>query len=890
MDDKPQPHTNGSLNGSNGTNGVNANSATIAPRRNISSKGQRGFLPWSFGIVARLLTWYTIFTIIFRCPASLDACNESSPKICEPYFHAKHAIAPHVSPYYDAYAAPYIDLARPYYNTFDRKVIIPGRAHAVKYGGPRLAQVQAYGRAQWERSVQPQILEYQALAKVQYDRAISPYVDQAATIIAPYYDIARTNALQTYHEFLVPTYTFVQPYATQSYDAAYGLTKHTIIPSVIWLWNKTYAFIDSAVWPHLRDIYVLKVEPQLVRIGERLGRYREKRTKPAVEETEPITYRSTFVKPTSSISSIAVSTTTEPTYVAFQEPNVDEYREPEASPDSPKTKEEIRELAAKTVAEDLDLWESKFSQVAEEGASEIEDRVEEISTRMIKNHAHVTGKSLVLQLERTIHIELESLKKTILDILEKTQNNPEKRDEKIAAAVRGAGVNIRNKAQSIRDWRQSYEQATEIAVTDAAEEHFTILQRTRDLGLQKIGMKWAWMDGITYKDWQKYHQLKDRFEEWLEGLKRLITTHPGLARAMTAGTDIEDEAMAIAHEAAMELGRLKQVAAWKAIAQDFSDDFESSTMQLAAEVAEERIAAIAEAARLARDATVEPSMTSTDTTDESRSKKTAISTEDSTVSSTVMDADESHPSYEQEDSDTSASPPTESLAAEPTDSVTNLSSEYLSASDPKSADSPGHTISVAESVKSPPNPNSIDGQEQMVETMESPDSPIDPIDEEVTSTTVKSALFGAAAEPVPARHSVLDDMVSPATTIPSIAQSAVNLQPSAAMQKAHSADELAASASPTTSSPYVAVSSLVSELMAGKEPSYTQSVYSRLSQAYESSMPSPSSSSSVSSATAARVTSKIHDASTSDPEAAIKSTSSITKNLKGPINGVNDEL
>lgn len=232
----------------------------------------------------RLLTWYSILTILFRCPASLSACDQTSPKICKPYFLAKDALAPHVNPYYEAYAAPYIDLTRPYYETLDRKVLSPGRAYAVKYGGPRVAQAQALGYAQWQKNVHPQILKYQATAKARYHETISPYVNRATTAATPYYEIAQTNALQTYHEVLVPAYAFVQPYAIQGYDAAYDLTKNTVVPSTVWAWKQTYAFLDSAVWPHVRDLYALKVEPQLVRIGQRLGRYNEKKPKYAAEE------------------------------------------------------------------------------------------------------------------------------------------------------------------------------------------------------------------------------------------------------------------------------------------------------------------------------------------------------------------------------------------------------------------------------------------------------------------------------------------------------------------------------------------------------------------------------------------------------------------------------
>ncbi|KAJ8120512.1 hypothetical protein ONZ43_g2796 [Nemania bipapillata] len=738
MADKRQPNANGSLKAPKALNGVNGHAVSNAPRKS-KAKRQRGFFAWSFNVIARLLTWYSIFTVLFRCPASLDACNETSSRICKPYFHAKHAVAPHVGPYYDAYAAPYVSLARPYYDTLNHNLITPGRAYAVKYGGPRVAQARAFGYAQWEKSVQPQILKYQVLAKAQYDHIISPYVDNAATTVAPYYDIARTNALQTYHEIIVPTYTFVHPYAAQSYDVAYGLTKDTIIPSIAWAWNKTYAFLDSAVWPHVHDVYVLKVEPQLVRIGERLGRYNEKKAKPTVDGNEFIVPKSTFVKPTSSILSTITSATEAPTQTPSQVPNAEYTHVPEVLSDTqskpvdtPKTKEEIRELAAKTVAEDLELWQGKFVQVAEEGASEIEDRIDEISGRMIEYRANAMGRSLVKQLETTARSELESLRKAIVKILENSKNDSE-REERVAAAVRGAGLTIKNKAQNIRDWRHSYEQETEIAVTKAAEEHFGILEQTRDLALQKIGMKWAWMDGITYKDWQKYHQLKDRFDEWIDDLKRLITTHPGLTAAQTAGTEIEDEGMAIAHEAAVELGRLKQVAVWKATAEDFTDDFDSTTMQLAAEAVEKRIAEAAESARLAAEAAINQAMT----VDIGEKESSVPLAEDNAAVSIAADTEEP------EVLDTSALPPMESLATEPIDSATDSVLDSTSATD-------AH--------KALPTSDPVDGPEQMEETiLEATDLPIHSIEEGVAPTTVKSALFGAAAESAPTRQPIFDD-------------------------------------------------------------------------------------------------------------------------------------
>lgn len=220
--------------------------------------------------------------MLFRCPPTLEACNETTPNICKPYFEAKNVISPHLSPYYDTYAAPYVVLAKPYYNKFDQAVFTPGRTYVVKYAGPRVTQAQAYGKAQWEKSVQPQVAKYQTLAKGHYDQTLAPHVKTASDALAPYYSIAKTNALQTYHELAYPAYVAVAPYAIQGYNAAHDFTVKTAVPSGLWAWSRTNSFLDSTVWPHVRDIYAAKVEPQLVRIGERLGRYSEKKTKAAV--------------------------------------------------------------------------------------------------------------------------------------------------------------------------------------------------------------------------------------------------------------------------------------------------------------------------------------------------------------------------------------------------------------------------------------------------------------------------------------------------------------------------------------------------------------------------------------------------------------------------------
>ena len=150
-----------------------------------------------------------------------------------------------------------------------------------------MAQAQAFGQAQWEKTLQPQVLKYQGIAKEKYDQMLGPHVERAVAAAGPYYDIAKTNAIQTYYEFIVPTYTTVEPYAIQGYRVAHDFVLNTAIPYSKWAWTNGNVFLDRTVWPKLRILYGENVEPQLVRIGERLGRYRDgKKLKAVVDEVD----------------------------------------------------------------------------------------------------------------------------------------------------------------------------------------------------------------------------------------------------------------------------------------------------------------------------------------------------------------------------------------------------------------------------------------------------------------------------------------------------------------------------------------------------------------------------------------------------------------------------
>lgn len=252
------------------------------------------------------------------------------------------------------------------------------------------------------------------------------------------------------------------------------------------------------------------------------------------------------------------------------------------------SEDEIRENARKVVAKDLRTWQEKFSKAADEGSDEIEERVTEITERLIQNQANKVGSALIVELEEAVKSNLETLQSSIISIV-KSEKNPDESESSLNTAVRKAGVAIKEKAQAVRTWRQSFDVETNSLVGKSVKDTFDIIDHIRDLGLQEIGMRWAWTDGITHKDWTKYHALKSKFEEWRLDVEKVVTEHPGLAKARAASEDVESRAMGVAESAAIELSRIKEAGKWKISTGDSSDDFSTKYIPPAAAVAGEKV-------------------------------------------------------------------------------------------------------------------------------------------------------------------------------------------------------------------------------------------------------------------------------------------------------------
>lgn len=357
----------------------------------------------------------------------------------------------------------------------------------------------------------------------------------------------------------------------ETYAFGHKLAVETGLPYAKSVLASTALFFDRTLWPKIRILYGENVEPQLVRIGERLGRYRDgRKLKAAMEDADST---STISSVSSSFSSVASSV------VPDSSSSSSAAADSAAGTTSPSlTPEQEAEDVREKIENDLKNWQDRFAKAADKGTEDLEERVKEITDRQIQHQVKGVGEALVVQLEETSTSEIAKLKKEVNFLVKKL---PEEYDEddlgkaalSLSRSTRFAGVAVKEKAQALRSWKENFDRETYSLVSAAAASTLEVIDSIRDLGLQEIGLRWAQMEGVTYKDWSKYNEVKKTFDEWRLKIEAVAHDHEGLRKAKEASEELESNGMASAEATAKELARLKEVGKWKLEAGDATDDF-----------------------------------------------------------------------------------------------------------------------------------------------------------------------------------------------------------------------------------------------------------------------------------------------------------------------------
>ncbi|KAH1623181.1 hypothetical protein KXV58_008659 [Aspergillus fumigatus] len=513
------------------------------------------------------------FGLVVRCPSHLSELNESSPRVCKPYLVVRSHIEPYVLPYYDRYGAPYVEIARPYVQAVNEHIYTPAATVARRgydqYGAPTLDQARAYGQQQWEAQVIPRLQNAKERAIGLYKSTVDPYVQHAKDVVFPYYNKVDGAVITVWDGYVFPVFARSRPFIGKTYTSGQNVLATTVLPYAQSTWSSVIYFANSALWPKLTGLYSENVEPQLVKIGQRLASYREgRRLRKVMDEADSSMDQQTQ----SAVASAEKSPVFESTVTTTA--TVGPVTHTTLSP------AEQTAQAREKIASDLQTWQRRFATAVEKGSEDLEERVEEIVESYIRSGVNSHGESLITALETVVQDEISSVKLRINELAESLpgEEAPEqegKVQDELLKEIRRAAISVRDRAHAVREWRNSFDQELTRRTSAAVNSTLDVLDSVRDLGLQEIGMRWAWMEGVTYKDWAKYHALKAQFEDWKNDIFNVGMQHVKVEEAKELANDILDRGMEVAEDAAKELARLKDVGRWKIAAREASDDFET---------------------------------------------------------------------------------------------------------------------------------------------------------------------------------------------------------------------------------------------------------------------------------------------------------------------------
>ncbi|KAL4879026.1 hypothetical protein BJY04DRAFT_105052 [Aspergillus karnatakaensis] len=526
-----------------------------------------GSIRWTVGLLVRLCIWYFLLTPFFACPSDVSGLTDSSPRICKPYLVAKSHVEPYVTPYYNAYGAPYVESARPYVRVLNEKVYTPASNIAKQgyeaYGAPALAQAQLYGRQQWDANVVPHIQTAKGKATDWYDAQVAPHVEYVTVTVSPYYQKAHGAYWTAVDGYILPFAAKYRPFIGKTYTSGQEILTTTVLPHAQFAWSSTIYLINNSVWPKIANLYSENVEPQLVKIGQRLASYREgNRLRTVADEGESSGYPAT-----SSVEASATESTTSSSV-------------PEPTPAPSLSPSELAAQLREQIASDLITWKERFAAASEKGVESLEGRVVEIVDTFLSTGAQSNGEALVAALESAVADQTSAIKSRIGQLTESLpfEEFPEGEEaaiEELLKEIRNSAVSIRDRAHGLREWHASFEQELVQKVSVAVNATLAVLDNVRTLGLQEVGTRWAWMDGVTYNDWEDYYALKAEFEDWKAKFREIGLQHARIEAAKESADDILSRGMDVAESAAKELARLKEVGRWKIAAREVSEDFDT---------------------------------------------------------------------------------------------------------------------------------------------------------------------------------------------------------------------------------------------------------------------------------------------------------------------------
>ncbi|KAM5439522.1 hypothetical protein MferCBS31731_004622 [Microsporum ferrugineum] len=537
----------------------------------VEEKKKKPFRPIRSTISAllRLFVWYSIFTALFRCPSSVFELDDQSPRVCKPYLVARTHLEPHIAPYYHKYGEHHVEKLQPYaQSVYDKaeKIYNPTARflHGVYQGyvSVYVEQATELAKSQWNQRVSPHIDPLQKQATDYYVSSVDPHVRTAQSIAVPYIRVAAAQSIRIKDNYLIPSYISSRPVIERACAAVHNFIISTIAPYTRKAWSAVFVFLNGTVRTQITHLYSENVEPQLVKIGEKLASYREGRTIQHVnlETASPIVQVHTSADKPSTKS----TTESKATRVSSVEP-----------PASTKlTPAQQSELAREKISTDLKAWKERTEALAKKGCEHVQEQVRQ-EVENISNKQQSSGNTILGSLQFVVENQLISLKSDLYAIVqaipeEYTEEDEQEAHDEFLQSLKESSLIIRENAHRLRLWFHEYQDTLTNAVTKTVNTTLDVLENTRELGLQEIGMRWTSIDGVTYKDWANFYDLKTKLGEWKDDIRQAGLQHDSFLAAKSAGDTIVARGMDIAQDAAQQLSELRSIGRLKIEARETS--------------------------------------------------------------------------------------------------------------------------------------------------------------------------------------------------------------------------------------------------------------------------------------------------------------------------------
>ncbi|KAK6341114.1 hypothetical protein TWF696_008204 [Orbilia brochopaga] len=491
---------------------------------------------------------YSLYQYIWTCPKD----GSDTRLICDIGDHTLDIIEPplydaydnYIEPYYAEYLSPYVGKATPHITLAYNRYVYPSYTYAVtqfeQHGRPQLVKVQKAAQAQYTRSIAPHVKVLEAKGWKLYDAYLADWVATGREAYGAYAPVA-------------------QKYAKQGYDFALEQAHPYYIAALPYLKTVWTQGIETAGWVGVEGKgwvarrWGMHVEPQLWRIQERLGLRGFAKNATPVKESEPTPRHhsnpnasSSDIRPDSNIE-------TEDRRPPAEAPNGQDGEEPVA-----KSSAEQIQAAREKVEGDLAAWATKFEEAATTASNTVTRELNILCEKVMKEQTPIST-DLLKTLDDGVAREFFNFEDGVLKLLDSPAEH-----KYVMVGYEGlvgrTNSDLKRRYAQIAEHTETFLMDTYQNTAKIVDAALADMDQVHDLGMQELGMKWAWMDGITYKDWARYHDLKKDFPALKTKVIRSGQGHKGLREVTDYAKSINDAATEVFNVAKAEIAKLEKQA------------------------------------------------------------------------------------------------------------------------------------------------------------------------------------------------------------------------------------------------------------------------------------------------------------------------------------------